>query len=236
MDCWEIVRRNATDERGCHKEGPESEKVTGFHEMGTVRCDGCGEEFVVTQEPTSVDNRLAEKQATWLEKVLANDHENIRGIPIESNCQTDKSNPCLNIPYSSNFQRHSICDNFFRVRPLSTVAVVASNLGLPNHHFQNRISCQKMAFPAPSTSSQHWNAAAYADNAHFVPALGQPLVDLLQPQSGERILDLGCGDGALTEKLVALGAQVLGIDNSPDMIAAALRRGLDARVPKRHQQ
>jgi trans-aconitate methyltransferase len=89
-----------------------------------------------------------------------------------------------------------------------------------------------MAFPAPSTSSQHWNAAAYADNAHFVPALGQPLVDLLQPQSGERILDLGCGDGALTEKLVALGAQVLGIDNSPDMIAAALRRGLDARVPK----
>ena len=87
-----------------------------------------------------------------------------------------------------------------------------------------------MAFPSPSTSSQHWNASSYADNAHFVPALGQPVVDLLQPQSGERILDLGCGDGALTEKLVALGAQVVGIDDSPDMIAAALRRGLDARV------
>src|ERR1700728_366006 len=87
-----------------------------------------------------------------------------------------------------------------------------------------------MAFPSPPTSSQHWNAAAYADNAHFVPALGQPVVDLLQPQPGERLLDLGCGDGALTEKLVALGAQVVGIDHSPEMIAAALRLGLDVRA------
>jgi len=78
--------------------------------------------------------------------------------------------------------------------------------------------------------SQRWNAVSYADHAHFVPALGQPVLELLQPQSGERILDLGCGDGALTERLVAMGAQVVGIDNSPDMIAAARQRGLDARV------
>jgi SAM-dependent methyltransferase len=82
-------------------------------------------------------------------------------------------------------------------------------------------------FPPPS---QHWSAAAYAANAHFVPALGQPVLDLLRPQSGERILDLGCGDGTLTEKLVASGAQVVGIDNSPEMIAAARQRGLDARI------
>lgn len=63
-----------------------------------------------------------------------------------------------------------------------------------------------------------------------MPALGQPVLDLLRTKPGERILDLGCGDGALTEKLVALGAQVMGIDSSPDMIAAALQRGLDARV------
>jgi uncharacterized Zn finger protein (UPF0148 family) len=63
------------------KKGQSREKATGFHEMGTVRCDGCGEEFVVNQEPTSVDNRLAEKQATWLEKVLANDHENDKKHP-----------------------------------------------------------------------------------------------------------------------------------------------------------
>src|SRR6202050_1942278 len=87
-----------------------------------------------------------------------------------------------------------------------------------------------MPLPSPSTSSQHWDAAAYADNAHCVPALGQPVLDLLRPQSGERILDLGCGDGALTEKLVALGAQVVGIDHAPEMIAAALRLGLDARA------
>lgn len=87
-----------------------------------------------------------------------------------------------------------------------------------------------MAFSSPSSSFQQWNAAAYADNAHFVPALGQPVLDLLQPQSGERILDLGCGDGALTEKLVALGAQVVGVDSSADMIGAALHRGIDARI------
>jgi SAM-dependent methyltransferase len=81
-----------------------------------------------------------------------------------------------------------------------------------------------------SPSSQQWSAEGYAANAHFVPALGQPVLDLLRPQPGERILDLGCGDGALTEKLVALGAQVVGVDNSEEMIAAARRRGLDARV------
>ena len=87
-----------------------------------------------------------------------------------------------------------------------------------------------MTSSSQSPSSQTWNAAGYAANAHFVPALGQPVLDLLKPQPGERLLDLGCGDGALTEKLVALGAQVVGIDNSPDMIAAARHRGLDARM------
>jgi SAM-dependent methyltransferase len=87
-----------------------------------------------------------------------------------------------------------------------------------------------VTFSPQLASSQNWSAADYAVNAHFVPALGQPVLDLLQPQPGERILDLGCGDGVLTEKLVALGARVIGIDNSPDMIAAARRRGIDARM------
>lgn len=82
----------------------------------------------------------------------------------------------------------------------------------------------------PSLSSRPWNAADYAANAHFVPELGQPVLDLLNARPSERILDLGCGDGILTKNLVALGAQVVGIDSSPDMIAAALQRGLDARV------
>jgi trans-aconitate methyltransferase len=79
-------------------------------------------------------------------------------------------------------------------------------------------------------STQTWNPASYATNAGFVPVLGQPVLDLLQPQPGETILDLGCGDGVLTEKLAALGARVIGVDSSVNMVEAAKARGLDARV------
>jgi len=79
-------------------------------------------------------------------------------------------------------------------------------------------------------STQTWDASRYAVNAAFVPALGQAVLDLLRPQPEERILDLGCGDGVLTEKLAATGAKVVGVDSSPEMIAAARLRGLNARV------
>jgi len=80
------------------------------------------------------------------------------------------------------------------------------------------------------SNPQVWSADGYAKNAAFVPALGAPLVDRLNPQPGERILDVGCGDGTLTEGIVARGATVVGVDASADMIAAAQRRGLDARL------
>src|SRR2546423_8642650 len=80
------------------------------------------------------------------------------------------------------------------------------------------------------TPSQEWNSSRYAKNARFVSDLGEPLVDLLNPQPGERILDLACGDGALTEKIIAKGAEVVGVDGSSDMVAAARKRGINARV------
>lgn len=81
-----------------------------------------------------------------------------------------------------------------------------------------------------STSSDRWNPAAYQANAGFVPALARDLVDLLDPKPGERVLDLGCGDGQLTMALLDRGARVVAVDRSPAMVEAARGRGLDAHV------
>ena len=77
---------------------------------------------------------------------------------------------------------------------------------------------------------QRWEAKTYQQHTGFVPVLGAPVLELLAPKPGEHILDLGCGDGTLTEKLKAAGAEVLGVDASAAMIAAAQARGLDVRV------
>lgn len=79
-------------------------------------------------------------------------------------------------------------------------------------------------------SGQEWDPEVYARNARFVANLGQVVVDMLAPQPGERILDLGCGDGALTEKLVAAGCDVRGVDSSAAQIDAAKAVGLDVEV------
>jgi len=79
-------------------------------------------------------------------------------------------------------------------------------------------------------SKQHWSAKRYAATAHFVPAFGAAVAELLNPKRGERILDLGCGDGVLTAKIAATGATVVAVDAAPDMVAAARAKGLDARV------
>jgi len=79
-------------------------------------------------------------------------------------------------------------------------------------------------------AGQRWIPDRYAKNARFVADLGAPLIEMLAPKPGERILDLGCGDGALTEQIVARGATVVGVDASAEQIAAARARGIDARV------
>src|SRR5271165_2947712 len=77
---------------------------------------------------------------------------------------------------------------------------------------------------------QSWDASQYAENGRFVADLAGGVFQLLAPQFGERILDLGCGDGALTAKIAAAGAEVVGVDSSPGMVAEAQRAGLDARL------
>jgi trans-aconitate methyltransferase len=79
-------------------------------------------------------------------------------------------------------------------------------------------------------STSKWDAAEYARVGGFVAELGEAALDLLDPQPGEHVLDVGCGDGALTEKIIERGATVVGIDNSLSMVAAAKARGLDARL------
>jgi trans-aconitate methyltransferase len=76
--------------------------------------------------------------------------------------------------------------------------------------------------------SQIWNPQAYAQNGAFVHGLASGVLEWLTPQMGEFILDLGCGDGQLTQRVAASGAHVLGVDASAGMIAAARERGVEA--------
>lgn len=83
---------------------------------------------------------------------------------------------------------------------------------------------------APSVTGQTWDTEAYAANGRFVATLASGVVSLLAPQPGEHILDLGCGDGALTEQLASTGAIVTGVDSSATMIAAARKRNLNVQL------
>jgi len=83
---------------------------------------------------------------------------------------------------------------------------------------------------AAPARQQTWAAESYGAHARFVADLAGAVVDWLSPRAGERILDLGCGDGALTEAIAATGADVVGVDASADLLQAARARGLDARA------
>jgi len=85
-----------------------------------------------------------------------------------------------------------------------------------------------------SSNNQHWDPEQYAKHAGFVPELGLPVVEWLAPQAGERILDLGCGDGTPSLRLLESGCTLVAVDSSAEMIAAARSRGLDARVADGH--
>src|SRR5882724_9484680 len=76
-----------------------------------------------------------------------------------------------------------------------------------------------------------WDVARYEAGHSYVWKFGEDLLTVLNPQAGERIIDLGCGSGQLTEQIAASGAKVIGIDHSPEMVAQARINYPAARYP-----
>jgi SAM-dependent methyltransferase len=82
---------------------------------------------------------------------------------------------------------------------------------------------------ADPSQRQVWSAETYARHARFVSDLAGPVLEWLAPQAGERVLDLGRGDGVLTAELARRGVSVLGIDISESLLKAAAERGVETR-------
>jgi 2-polyprenyl-3-methyl-5-hydroxy-6-metoxy-1,4-benzoquinol methylase len=89
---------------------------------------------------------------------------------------------------------------------------------------------QSTAIIVAMPAAQTWDPVTYARSARFVSDLAAPLLELLAPRPGERILDLGCGDGVLTQRLVDLGCDVVAVDSSVSQVEAAKKLGLNAHA------
>jgi trans-aconitate methyltransferase len=77
-----------------------------------------------------------------------------------------------------------------------------------------------------------WDPEAYDDDTGFVHEYGGSVVDLLEPQPGERVLDLGCGTGHLTADIaerVGESGVAVGVDASAEMVDRARERYPDLR-------
>lgn len=77
-------------------------------------------------------------------------------------------------------------------------------------------------------ATQTWDPLAYERHGAFVHKLAGGVLEWLDPQPGEYVLDLGCGDGQLTLRIAESGAHVLGVDASAEMVVAARERGIEA--------
>jgi len=71
------------------------------------------------------------------------------------------------------------------------------------------------------SSNINWNIELYNQKHAFVCGYGEKLLELLAPQAGESILDLGCGSGQLTAQIATMAKEAVGVDQSPEMIADA---------------
>lgn len=92
-----------------------------------------------------------------------------------------------------------------------------------------------LAAQAAPRMLQHWSASDFAKNGRFIQDMAGPIFALLAPKPGERILDLGCGDGTLTAEIEAAGADVLGLDISAELLAVARMKGLSVKRADAHE-
>lgn len=68
---------------------------------------------------------------------------------------------------------------------------------------------------------KNWDSDNYTENFQFVHKYGNDLIDLLTVPKDSFVVDLGCGNGAITEMLYKKGFRVLGIDASDSMLEKA---------------
>ncbi len=76
-----------------------------------------------------------------------------------------------------------------------------------------------------------WTLGDYARIAELIAAMGPDLVGAAGVGPGQRVLDVGAGTGNATQPAAAAGAQVVGTDIAPELMAigerVAKERGLD---------
>src|SRR5580692_8922893 len=98
----------------------------------------------------------------------------------------------------------------------------------PTLRFTKQSGSGETAWQDEAMTGQSWEPDRYETNARFVSDLGAAVVELLAPRPGERILDLGCGDGVLTRKIADIGCDVVAVDSSAAFIESARKLGLVA--------
>jgi SAM-dependent methyltransferase len=72
-----------------------------------------------------------------------------------------------------------------------------------------------------------WSSGPYQGITDTITDIHQVVIDRLDPQPGQRFLDLACGTGAVAELAAAAGANVVGVDIAPGLIEQARERAAE---------
>lgn len=78
-----------------------------------------------------------------------------------------------------------------------------------------------------------WDSENYKNDFNFVPDYGESVTELLTVEKGGKVMDLGCGTGALIPTLVNKGYEVTGVDASDNMLEIARKNNPDVEFIKR---